>query len=416
MTAHTEATAADGAHEGSVIRRTWLFLPLFAPFGISAGYVSVTLGFILGKAGLPIAAIGVLVALSVWPQTWKVLWAPIVDTTGNPKLWYGLGAVLTGLAILAMSAIKADAGSIPFLKILIVISSIASTLVSMSTEIFMAHFVPQAAQGRASGWGQAGNLGGSGIGGGIGLLLAEHVAMPWVSGLVLALICIGCWGAVTLLPPAPRGHRHERYLDSLKNVALDVWSVAKSRLGYLALIIMLLPIASGGAQGLWSAVASEWRADANLVALVNGVMGGLVMALGCLLGGYVCDKMDNKAAYALFGIAAGIVAVLMGWSPRTPTMFVAGTLGYALAVGMGYAAYNAIVLEAIGKGAAATKFNLLAAVSNIPIAVMTEFDGWMHDEHGTMAMLYGELALPAATIAVFFLFVAATRSRKAATG
>ncbi len=415
MTAHTEALAADAPDDGPIIRRTWLFLPLFAPFGISAGYVSVALGFILGKAGLPIATIGALVALSVWPQTWKILWAPIVDTVGNPKLWYGLGAALTGLTILAMSMVHAVAGGIPLLSVLIVISSVASTLVSMSTEIFMAHFVPKEAQGRASGWGQAGNLGGAGIGGGIGLLLAEHVAMPWVSGLVLALICISCWAAVMLLPPAPRGHRQQRYLDSLGTVARDVWSLARSRLGYLALIIMLLPIASGGAQGLWSAISSEWGASANLVALVNGVVGGLVMALGCLFGGYICDKIDNKAAYAMFGIGAGIVAVLMGWAPRSPAAFVIGTLAYALAIGMAYAAYNAVVLEAIGKGSAATKFNLLAAVANVPIAAMTQFDGWLHDRGGTMAMLYGELALPAVTIAAFALFVLLTRPRRRAT-
>lgn len=414
MTAHTEALAADGPADGPIIRQSWLFLPLFAPFGISAGYVSVTLGFILKQAGLPVATIGALVAFSVWPQTWKVLWAPIVDTTGNPKLWYGLGAALTGLTILAMSMIKIGPAAIPLLTALIIMSSIASTLVSMSTEIFMAHFVPRDLQGSASGWGQAGNLGGSGIGGGVGLLLAEHVSMPWVSGLVLALVCIACWGAVTLLPPAPRGHRQERYLDSLKNVVLDVWSVARARLGYLALIIMLLPIASGGAQGLWSAISNEWGAGANLVAVVNGVVGGLVMALGCLLGGYVCNRLDNKLAYALFGIGAGVVAALMGWAPRSPAFFVVGTLGYGLAIGMGYAAYNAIVLEAIGKGAAATKFNLLAAIANVPIAAMTQFDGWMHDEHGTMAMLYGELALPVVTIIAFFLFVAATRPRSKA--
>jgi len=414
MTAHTEAMAGNAPDEGPVIRRSWLFLPLFAPFGISAGYVQVTLGFMLAKAGLPIAVVGTLVAFSVWPQTWKVLWAPIVDTTGNPKMWYGLGAALTGLTILAMSMIKVGPGAIPLLTGLIILSSIASTLVSMSTEIFMAHFVPPQLQGAASGWGQAGNLGGSGVGGGIGLLLAEHISMPWVSGLALALICMGCWGAVTLLPAAPRGHRHRNYLTSLKTVVLDVWSVARSRLGYLALIIMLLPIASGGAQNLWSAISSEWGADASLVAVVNGVIGGLVTALGCLVGGYVCDRLDNKTAYSLFGIAAGVIAVLMGWAPRSPAVFVIGTLAYGMAVGMGYAAYNAIVLEAIGKGAAATKFNLLAALANVPIAAMTQFDGWMHDEHGTMAMLYGELALPAVTIAAFFLFVAATRSRKKA--
>jgi hypothetical protein len=51
----------------------------------------------------------------------------------------------------------------------------------------------------------------------------------------------------------------------------------------------------------------------------------------------------------------------------------------------------------------------MAALSNVPIALMTSFDGWVHDRFGTDAMLYGELALPAATIAAFVFFVFATK-------
>ena len=57
---------------------------------------------------------------------------------------------------------------------------------------------------------------------------------------------------------------------------------------------------------------------------------------------------------------------------------------------------------------AATNFNLMAALSNVPIALMTSFDGWVHDRYGTNAMLYGELALPAITIVAFGFFVVAT--------
>ncbi|MBV8604350.1 MAG: hypothetical protein JO224_06650 [Pelomonas sp.] len=69
------------------------------------------------------------------------------------------------------------------------------------------------------------------------------------------------------------------------------------------------------------------------------------------------------------------------------------------------------MLEAIGKRSAATNFNLTASLSNVPIAPITSFDGWVHDRFGTTAMRYGELALPALTIAAFALFVAATRRR-----
>jgi MFS family permease len=272
------------------VRHSSVFLPLFAPFGISSGYVGVTLAFLLGRAGLSTLEITTIIAATLWAQTWKVLWAPIIDTVGNPRLWYGLGAAAVGATILAMSLLPMTAHEVPLITLLAVISSAASTLVSMSSEIFMAQGVPAAMHGRASGWAQAGNLGGAGVGGGLGLLLAEHVSRPWVSGAVLAAICLACWGCVWLVPAARRSRSSHSYLGELRGVVRDVWAVARSRAGYLALILMILPIASGAAP--WSAIAGEWGAGADLVALVNGVVGGLASAAGALVGGYVCDRLS----------------------------------------------------------------------------------------------------------------------------
>ncbi|WP_375397987.1 hypothetical protein [uncultured Sphingomonas sp.] len=413
MTTHIEAAPGtiDGVEAAQdTIRWPVVFLPLFAPFGIANGYVAVTLAFLLGRAGLSTIAITTIIAAGIWPQTWKVLWAPLIDTIGNPKWWYGLGAVLVGAVLLLMSVLPATAREVPVLTILVIVSSIASTLVSMSTEIFMTHGLPVAMRGRASGWGQAGNVGGSGVGGGIGLALAQHVAQPWVSGAVLAAICFACWAGVLVVPRARRTRVTATYFANLKGVVGDVWAVARSRLGYLALIIMMLPICSGGVP--WPAIAGEWRADADLVALINGVVGGMVTASGALAGGYICDRLDAKRAYCLFGLLSGAVAMTMAWAPRSPATFVVFTLCYGAVVGAGYAAYSAIVLEAIGRKSAATNFNLMAALSNVTIAAMTSFDGWVHDRFGTDVMLYGELALPAATIIAFALFVALTRSRR----
>lgn len=400
----------DEAHESaSVVRHPVVFLPLFAPFGISSGYVSVTLGFLLARAGVSTAIIGALIALSVWPQTWKVLWAPLIDTAGNPKLWYGLGTTMVGATILLMSVLPMTRAEVPIFSALIVISSVASTLISMSTEIFMANQTPPELRGRASGWSQAGNLGGAGIGGGLGLLLAEHVGRAWVAGAVLAAICFACWAGVLFLPRLARTAKAPSYLGELKGVALDVWSVARSRLGYLALVIMVLPIASGAVP--WSAVANEWHASGDLVAMVNGVGGGIASIVGAMLAGWVCDRMDPKRAYCIFGILVGLAAAGMILLPRTPTVFTAFVLLYMAMVGMGYTGYAAIVLQAIGKKSAATNWNLMAALSNIPIAVMSTFDGWVHDKYGTNAMLFGELALPTITIVVFGLLVVVTRRR-----
>jgi MFS family permease len=424
-TAHLEAAPGVGLEQPSaapLIRYPAVFAALFAPFGISSGYVTVTLAFLLKQAGLPVGLIAAVVALTVLPQTYKMLWAPFVDTIGNPKLWYGLGTAICGACILAMSVLPMTRAEVPLFSALIVISSVASTFVSMSSEIFMANYLTEAMRGRASGWSQVGNLGGSGIGGGLGLVIAEHVQQQWVSGAVLAAICLACWAGVLLMPThrrIPRERTHTgfgqavwRYLLNLWQVVVDVWHVIRSRLGILALIIMLLPIASTGLT--FSAVADEWGAGANLVAAVNGLGSGIAAAVGALVGGYVYDRMDNKLAYCLFGILVGLVAVGMAYAPRTPAMFAVFVLAYMFMTGGGYAGYVAIILEAIGRKSAATNFNVMAALSNVPIWAMTTFDGWVHDKYGTVAMFWGELLLPAGTIAAFALLVAVTRPRSRA--
>ena len=72
-----------------------LFLVLFFPMGISNGYVVVTLGFLLANQGVSVEAVAALGALSLLPQTWKFLWAPLVDTTLTVKKWFVLSAVVS---------------------------------------------------------------------------------------------------------------------------------------------------------------------------------------------------------------------------------------------------------------------------------------------------------------------------------
>ena len=66
--------------------------------------------------------------------------------------------------------------------------------------------------------------------------------------------------------------------------------------------VFFLPIGTGAAGGLFSTIANDWYASGDTVALVNGVLGGLAAAAGCVTGGYLCDRMDRKMAYGLYGM------------------------------------------------------------------------------------------------------------------
>jgi MFS transporter, PAT family, beta-lactamase induction signal transducer AmpG len=406
----------------------FIYLILILPFGVASGFVTVTLGYRLAHAGVDAAQVAFVVAMHLFPQTWKFLWAPIADTTMTRKTWYLIGAALTAAGILACGVVPANAEWLPVLSALVLVMSVATTFVAMSTEALIAHHTPDAVKGRASGWFQAGNLGGNGIGGGVGLWMAQHLSAPWISTAVLGLACVLCTMALLWIhapsrafPAAPVGEQPEhglppaliRQWSNLVAVLKGLWALVTSRRGFLALLVVFLPVTTGAASNLWAAVADGWHASADTVAVVNGTLKGVACAFGCLVGGFVCDRMDRKAAYLAYGAAQALCVVAMALVPHTVGMFAAFTLLYAVLNGMGYAAFSAVVLETIGAGAAATQYNVYASLSNMPILYMGLAEGWTYTRFGASAMLYLE-AVVAAVAVVVFASASALTSRRAA--
>lgn len=392
-----------------------VFLILILPFGVMSGYVTVTIVYLLTQSDVPVDASATLVALSYVPHSWKFFWAPLADTTLTRKRWYILSALVSAGGIYAIGAIPPDTGFLPLLTTVVLVANFAVTFLAMAVESLMAYGASDDAKGRAGGWFQAGNLGGYGLGGGAGLWLAQNLHAPWMTGAALAAASVLCCAALAFIAEPPALARDAKFHRTLMSVAKDLWSVARSRRGFLGLLICFLPIGSGAASNLWSAVAGEWHASAETVALATGVMTGIVSAAGCLVGGYFCDRLDRKLAYALYGLIMVTSAVAMALAPRTEAMYAAFTLLYAFVSGLSYAGFSAVALEAIGTGAAATKYSLFASLSNIPIGYMTAIEGWAAARWESSGLLYAESAIGVVALA-FFASVAAlsVRPRSAA--
>ncbi|MBL6936942.1 MAG: MFS transporter [Alphaproteobacteria bacterium] len=388
-----------------------VYLLLCIPFGASAGYLVVTLGYLLHQAGVSVSGVAALIAVSFIPQTWKFVWAPVVDTTMTSKSWFILSAVVNGGTLIAVGLFQPGPATLPIITGLIFLNSLSTTFQAMAAENLMAHATNEAEKGRAGGWYQAGNLGGQGIGGGVALWIAQHTAIGWLPGAFMAALFAACCVALLFIAEPPADHRHDSYARSLWNVMADVWNTAKARGGYLALLICFVPIGSGAAANLWSSVAGDWHADADTVALVNGILGGMVSAVGCVVGGYLCDRMDRKLTYAVFGAALALATLAMAAMSRTVPMFVFFTLLYAFIQGFNYASFSAVVLEAIGKGAAATKYNIFAALSNFPIQYVGLLDGWAYERWHTNGFLAMDAVTGLVGVAIFYAVAIATAPR-----
>jgi PAT family beta-lactamase induction signal transducer AmpG len=386
-----------------------VYLILYLPYGIGAGYVNVTLAWMLSHAGATVEAIAVLTSMALLANTWKVLWSPLIDTTLTAKTWYVIGLIATAASFVAFAFLPLKTDLLSVFGWLALTGGVAGTITSIAVDRLMAFDVPDHLKGQAGGWSQAGNLGGAGLGGGAGLLLAQHSGHPWIAGVILAAACIPCLWPMFMVTEPGRVGAGKTYWATLKETGADVLVLIKTRIGLLACFLMLLPIGSGGLQQLWGAIAKDWNAGPDEVALVAGALSGLASIPGCIIGGWIADKIDRKRAYSLFGIALSAVAVGMALAPRTPLAFMIWACVYNAAVGFCYGAYSAVTLEAIGKGAAGTKFNLISSLSNAPILIVTLVDGWAETRFGATGMLYVEASMGVAGVVIYSLVALATR-------
>jgi PAT family beta-lactamase induction signal transducer AmpG len=386
-----------------------VFAFLILPYGISNGFVSITLPFVLTSAGFSVASAAGIVALGLSANIWRFTTAPIVDLTLSLRRWYllGLAGCVTTLLLLGFIPLTQNARML--LTVFAFISQVGACFVAAPVGGFMAHTVADEWKGRAAGWYQAGNLGGTGIGGGAGVWLASHFS-PRVASVSIAasiLLCAGTLRFVTDVRPIP----HERIIARLRLMGRDLLDVLRSPIGLLTTVLVISPIGAAAMNNLWSAVAPDWRTDANTVALVTGVLNGLLSAVGCVVGGWAADRLGRWWAYFGSGVLLAIVAIIMAVVSRTSTAFAFGVLSYAFAGGIAYAAFSALVLYAIGKGAASTKYALLSSFGNLPVIYMTAINGWAHDRYGAGGMLMIEalLSLVCVGLAMTAVFVVDSR-------
>jgi MFS family permease len=383
---------------------------LYLPFGAFSGFVSVAMTFFATKHGLSITQGATLNFFQMLSQWMKWAWAPAVDVTLTPKRWYLIGVSASAVSVWAMSSIPISAATLPLLLAVITIGSLLNSFVGMAIEAIMAQATPPDQQGRTSAWFQAGNLGGAGMGGGLGLNLLEWLPSPWMAGGILGLLFLCCAFALLAVPDTV--HRSEgRVVQAVGRVFRDIGALVRTKGGLLAAFLCFLPLGTGAAQGVLAqaGVAAHWGAGAWEVSLVQGYSLSVLTALGCFAGGWLCDRLHPRVAYALIGLGLAAVATGMAVTPKIVALYLFWNVLYSFGVGLAYAAFTAVVLNAIGWRSAATKYNIFASLSNFPIwwlgFTLARFaDVWDPD-----TMLLAEAGFAVLAVVAFWAFTQLVR-------
>jgi PAT family beta-lactamase induction signal transducer AmpG len=385
----------------------WLFGILSIPYGAFNGVIVVLIPFLLRKHGIPPDRIAGVIAVSSLPSVWYFLWSPVVDIGLLRRTWVLIAAGVSALC--GSIAIAEPSLSLPQLTVLLLAGNVVGMMLSSACGAIMTSLDP-AVQGRAGGWFQAGNLGGGAMGAGAAIWLADKMPLSMLAAAAGAMVFLPALAALLIseervprpsLAPLFRGMGH------------DIWEVLRSRTTLIGLVFFLSPVGSSAVANLISSVGPDYHASDAQVAWVSGIAGGLLSALGCVAGGFICDRMNRMTAYALAGLLSVIFSAWMALGPATPFTYAAGYTGYALTSGVAYAAFTALVLEVLGKRrhAAGTAYSLLTASGNLPITYMTWLDGVGYKYSGTRGLM-GVDALANGVGAVLLLMFAAFWARR----
>jgi len=349
----------------------WLFGILGIPNGLANAIIVLLMPYVLRKQGVPVDRIAEIVAVASIPNVWYFLYSPVVDLGLRRRTWIVLSA--SSAAFFAALAVLSSAGSLGILTILLFVSGMTGSLISSANGALLS-FLDLRVRGRASGWYQAGNLGGGTVGGGIAIWLADRVNLPGLAVGVIVLIVLPATAALLIREPVP--HRRAM-IPVFRDLFNDLRELLWTRRTLLGVVFFLSPVGSAAVVNLASGLGPDYRAPSVEVMWISGIAGGLLSALGSVIGGYVCDHMNRWQAYALSGALATVFAVYLAFAPHTPWTYALGYSGYSIAAGFAYAVFTALVLEVMGRRdhAAGTAYALFVATGNVPILYMTWLDG-----------------------------------------
>ncbi|PYS16318.1 MAG: hypothetical protein DMG15_02555 [Acidobacteria bacterium] len=283
------------------------------------------------------------------------------------------------------AAIAAASFSLTQLTLLLLAGNVVAMLLSSACGAVLTTLDP-AKRGRASGWYQAGSLGGGALGAGAAIWIADKVPLPILAVAAGSLVFLPALAA--LLISEDRVQRMG-LIPLFRALGRDVWDVVRARATLIGLLFFLSPVGSSAVANLISSVGPDYHASDAQVAWVSGLAGGVLSASGCVLGGFICDRLNRMTSYALAGLLSAIFSAWMALGSPTPFTYAGGYIGYALAAGIAYAAFTALELDVLGKRrhAAGTAYSLLGASGNLPIAYMTWFDGIGYKYSGARGLM-----------------------------
>lgn len=377
----------------------WLFFLLLLPVGLCSGFCLVALPYLLHRSGISVEAAGAILALTLLPQSLRILWIPLLDLGVRRRSVHIVSALCALFALLgAIQAIEKH--HIGQLIVVLLIMNVAMTTSDVALGYLCATCVDPTCKERAASFYSAGMICIGGLQGGLILTLQKPsgVLARFLPPLSLGTIGLGLAAPMVILTlvalsldePTPL---RLPFASHARAVFADAWRSLRAPRAWTGLVICVSPICVGAAANLFGTLANDFHSDAGDVALATGLYSSVGSALGAFVGGRFAAGTGARKAHLLAGVLLSIIPVGMALGPALPQYFVLGCFCYAVASGAAYGTFFSFVFElAQASIGGTTTYGVYVCAANLAIAYVTFLDGRMYAHGGRLGLLLCDAA------------------------
>jgi len=390
----------------------WVKGSAILPFGLSLGFMSTALPFLLTRQGVSLGRVAGISATALSPTVWAFLFKPLLDS-GLKRSTYCLILTATASISIAVGVAMLTPAHLGVAVPALLIATFSMVLYTGSANGWMSQVTGDHERGIVAGWQNVANLGGGALGSFAVMGLLKHsIVTQQSAGLLMAVLV---WvGATPLLffpkPPEPKFRMSEVFSKTL----IEIGRAVRRRECLVGFALLLSPAAGSAASNLQSGLGKDFHASETTVIWVMGIGAAIACSIGALVGGKLADRFPRGYVYLFSGLGTAATAIAAAVLPRTPAVYIVTTLLYNAITGSIYAAYNALGLELTGDSpVASTQLGLFAASINGNVNYMTRADGLGYRKAGVTGMyLVDGLASVVCIVPLLFL-VKSERKRRA---
>jgi Major Facilitator Superfamily len=392
----------------------WVAGAALTPFGLVVGFSITALPFLLTRSGISVDHVASMSATVMSPTFWGFLLNPLLDTgfSRQTYCWITTGTAAISLA-LAMLVLSPQ--HLVVTTSLLLLAELSAVLFASAVGGWTTEFVPESLRGSVGGWTNVANLGAGALGSLAVMSFSTRVGPRWI-GLALALAVVAGAAPLLFFPPAKKSSfaLAQVFSDAMRGI----WMASKRRECLVGFALFLAPASAVAAINLFSGLGKDFHSSPGTVIAVTGAGCAITASIGSLLGGFLSGRLPRGYVYLSAGIAAGVCALTLAFTPHTQAAFVWGVLIYNGIAGVAYAAFTALGLQLVGHSSpvASTQLGLFAAATNGAIVVMTWADGQGYRYSGVRGLLTVDgVASMATAIPLLFLVYRQLRRPEATT-